>query len=67
MDSTGSENKIQVTEYVYSLIKQEYVLQERGTVKVKGKGEMRTYFLIGKKGKRKNDHFEVRKKTITLV
>ncbi|GBL98903.1 Ca(2+)/calmodulin-responsive adenylate cyclase [Araneus ventricosus] len=49
MDSTGLPNHIQVTEEVYNLLKDTYVFQCRGIVKVKGKGDMTTYFLIRRK------------------
>ncbi|XP_013777431.1 Ca(2+)/calmodulin-responsive adenylate cyclase-like, partial [Limulus polyphemus] len=50
MDSTGLPNHTQVTEDVYVLLKDyPYVFQCRGRVKVKGKGDMTTYFLIGRK------------------
>ncbi|XP_035218314.1 Ca(2+)/calmodulin-responsive adenylate cyclase-like [Stegodyphus dumicola] len=49
MDSTGLPNHIQVTEDVYTLLKDGYVFQCRGIVKVKGKGDMTTYFLLGRK------------------
>ncbi|XP_062893878.1 adenylate cyclase type 5-like [Mobula hypostoma] len=46
MDSTGVPNKIQVTRDVYQVLASKgYQLQCRGLVKVKGKGEMLTYFL----------------------
>ncbi|XP_023679533.1 adenylate cyclase type 1 [Paramormyrops kingsleyae] len=48
MDSTGVQGKIQVTEDVYRLLRGSYVLVCRGTVSVKGKGDMLTYFLEGK-------------------
>ncbi|KAG8185405.1 hypothetical protein JTE90_018626 [Oedothorax gibbosus] len=49
MDSTGLPNHIQVTEDVYMLLRDGYVFQCRGIVKVKGKGDMTTYFLLRKK------------------
>lgn len=49
MDSTGFENHIQVTERVYNLLKDEFVMEHRGTVDVKGKGEMLTWWLIDRK------------------
>ncbi|XP_054709450.1 Ca(2+)/calmodulin-responsive adenylate cyclase-like [Uloborus diversus] len=49
MDSTGLPNHIQVTEDVYLLLKDGYVFQCRGIVKVKGKGDMTTYFLLRRK------------------
>lgn len=50
MDSTGLPNHTQVTEEVYQLLRDgPYVFQCRGKVKVKGKGEMTTYFLVDRK------------------
>ncbi|XP_029574454.1 adenylate cyclase type 6-like isoform X2 [Salmo trutta] len=46
MDSTGVPDCIQVTTDLYHvLVKKGYQLDHRGLVKVKGKGEMTTYFL----------------------
>ncbi|KAI4461325.1 adenylate cyclase type 1 [Holotrichia oblita] len=50
MDSTGLPNHTQVTEEVYQILKSyPYEFQCRGKVKVKGKGDMTTYFLIDRK------------------
>ncbi|KAL3268541.1 hypothetical protein HHI36_007649 [Cryptolaemus montrouzieri] len=50
MDSTGLPNHTQVTEEVYQVLKSyPYEFQCRGKVKVKGKGDMTTYFLIDRK------------------
>ncbi|XP_069187438.1 adenylate cyclase type 6 isoform X2 [Procambarus clarkii] len=49
MDSTGELDKIQVTQEVYQILhKKGYPLTCRGVIKVKGKGDMITYFLNGK-------------------
>nr|XP_013224241.1 adenylate cyclase type 6 [Columba livia] len=46
MDSTGVPDRIQVTTDLYQvLVAKGYALECRGLVKVKGKGEMTTYFL----------------------
>uniref|UniRef100_A0A7N8YEE6 Adenylate cyclase type 6 n=1 Tax=Mastacembelus armatus TaxID=205130 RepID=A0A7N8YEE6_9TELE len=46
MDSTGVPDCIQVTTDLYQVLASKgYVLECRGVVKVKGKGEMTTYFL----------------------
>ncbi|XP_059161691.1 adenylate cyclase type 5-like isoform X2 [Physella acuta] len=46
MDSTGVPNKIQVTTELFRLLlAQNYKLSYRGSVQVKGKGDMQTYFL----------------------
>jgi adenylate cyclase len=48
MESTDSIGRIQVPENVYRRLKDDFVLQERGVVEVKGKGLMRTWYLIGR-------------------
>ena len=49
MESTDSVGRIQVPEAVYERLKDDFVLQERGHIEVKGKGLMRTWYLIGRK------------------
>jgi class 3 adenylate cyclase len=50
MESHGVAGGIQVTEETYRRLKHAYRLEERGTMKIKGKGEMRTYLLSGRMG-----------------
>ncbi|XP_050418013.1 adenylate cyclase type 1 [Patella vulgata] len=49
MESTGKPDHIQVTEEVYAALKDMYDFKCRGRITVKGKGEMITYFLVGRK------------------
>ncbi|HEY9599327.1 MAG TPA: adenylate/guanylate cyclase domain-containing protein, partial [Cyanophyceae cyanobacterium] len=49
MESQGLPGGIQVTEAVYEYLKDKYYLERRGAIAVKGKGEMITYWLTGKK------------------
>ena len=49
MESHSLNGKIQITEPTYNLIKEKFLIEERGIIDVKGKGEMKTYFLISKK------------------
>ncbi|WP_446350893.1 adenylate/guanylate cyclase domain-containing protein [Coleofasciculus sp. F4-SAH-05] len=49
MESRGQPDKIQVTETTYQRLRDKYELVERGFIRVKGKGKMKTYWLIGKK------------------
>ncbi|NJL89629.1 MAG: PAS domain S-box protein [Coleofasciculaceae cyanobacterium SM2_1_6] len=49
MESQGLPDKIQVTEATYAHLHEHYHLSKRGTVAIKGKGEMVTYFLEAKK------------------
>jgi adenylate cyclase len=39
-----------VPDEVYERLKDDFVLQERGRISVKGKGIMRTWYLISRKG-----------------
>jgi class 3 adenylate cyclase len=54
MQTTGVPGCIQVTERTRELLGERFVFQERGRIQVKGKGEMRTYFLSGRA--REHDH-----------
>jgi guanylate cyclase len=45
MESHGLADQIQVTEATYQLLRGDFTLAERGTVYVKGKGEMTVYVL----------------------
>jgi len=49
MESSGEPGQIQVTESTYLHLKDKYNLDHRGMIKVKGKGEMKTYWLLGRK------------------
>ena len=49
MESHGIPGEIQVTEAVYERLADRYELTPRGTITVKGKGEMRTWLLVGPK------------------
>ena len=49
MESQGLAGKIQITEETYRLIHPGFVCEPRGSVTVKGRGVMRTWFLVGMK------------------
>jgi adenylate cyclase len=49
MASHGLSDHTQVTTEVYERLRNNYILEERGLVQVKSKGEMVTYFLVGKR------------------
>lgn len=55
MESTDSVGQIQVPEDVYERLKDEFVLQERGRIEVKGKGLMRTWYLLGRRPAPRDD------------
>jgi adenylate cyclase len=48
MESTGEAGKIQVAPATYELLADRFELQERGVIEVRGKGPMRTWFLLGR-------------------
>lgn len=50
MESQGVAGGIQVTAATYELLKDKYVFEQRDVITVKGKGEMITYWLTGRKG-----------------
>jgi adenylate cyclase len=45
MESHGTAGEIQITRATYELLRDEFVCRRRGTIPVKGKGEMETYYL----------------------
>ncbi|MCB1178234.1 MAG: FIST C-terminal domain-containing protein, partial [Leptospiraceae bacterium] len=49
MESSGEAGKIQVSEAFSKDIDNNFLLEERGEVKIKGKGMMNTFFLSGRK------------------
>ncbi|HBL11046.1 MAG TPA: hypothetical protein DD379_06500 [Cyanobacteria bacterium UBA11162] len=49
MESQGIAGGIQVTAATYERLQNKYILEKRGAIFVKGKGEMVTYWLTGKK------------------
>jgi guanylate cyclase len=49
MESHGTAGDIQITRATYELLKDEFTCTPRGTVTVKGKGEMETWYLIGRR------------------
>ena len=48
MESHGIPDRIQVTEPVFRKLEGRYRFEPRGTIEVKGKGEMPTWFLLGR-------------------
>ncbi|NEP59721.1 MAG: PAS domain S-box protein [Symploca sp. SIO2G7] len=50
MESHGAAGKIHLTDSTYKHLQEKYLFEDRGQITVKGKGEMNTYFLLGRKG-----------------
>ncbi|OBC14004.1 adenylate cyclase [Mycobacterium sp. 852013-50091_SCH5140682] len=49
METTDVAGRIQVPQNVYERISDRFVLEERGEVDIKGKGVMRTWYLVGRR------------------
>jgi adenylate cyclase len=53
MESQGTPDRIQITRATYELIKDEFECEYRGTIPVKGKGDMETWHLIARLDERR--------------
>jgi adenylate cyclase len=49
MESHGVPGRVHVSAATFELLKESFLLEERGTISVKGKGEMQTYWLKSKR------------------
>lgn len=49
MESTGVVDRIQVPQDIFDRLKDTFVFEERGPVEIKGKGVMRTWYLLGRR------------------
>ena len=49
MESHGTPGRIQVTRATYELLRDEFVLERRGPVTIKGKGDVETFYLVGRR------------------
>jgi adenylate cyclase len=50
MESYGTSGRIQITRATKELLGDEFVCEPRGTIPVKGKGEMEVWYLVGRRG-----------------
>ncbi|PSN16538.1 diguanylate cyclase [filamentous cyanobacterium CCT1] len=48
MEATGEAQRIQVTPELYERLKDQFQFEQRGYVAVKGRGQMMTYWLVGR-------------------
>jgi class 3 adenylate cyclase len=58
MESHGTPGEIRITRETYELVKDEFVKDEfvcrrRGTILIKGKGRMETWYLVGSRSDRR--------------
>jgi len=52
MQSQGTPGCIQVTDATHELLRDEFICEPRGRVAVKGKGEMETWYVVGRQSSR---------------
>jgi adenylate cyclase len=52
MESYGTTGRIQITRATYELLADEFECEARGTIAVKGKGEVETWYLVRPRGER---------------
>ena len=52
MESHGVPGRVQLSDATYEFIRDEFRCEPRGTIDVRGKGPMRTWFLVGERGAR---------------
>jgi class 3 adenylate cyclase len=52
MESTGAPGRIQTSEALFAQLHPGFEFEERGLVDIKGKGPLRSYYLLGEKGRR---------------
>jgi guanylate cyclase len=55
MESHGEAGKVQITAATRDLVQSEFICEPRGRVLVKGKGEMETWYLLGRRNGSKGD------------
>jgi adenylate cyclase len=58
MESSGTPGRIQITRATYELVKDAFVCEERGTIPVKGKGEMETWYLVASRTGDRADYID---------
>jgi adenylate cyclase len=59
MESHAPPGTIQVTERTYERLRERYELVPRGTVEIKGKGQMTTYLLLSRRGNQASARLDV--------
>jgi adenylate cyclase len=65
MESHGTAGRIQITRATYELLADEFECERRGTIAVKGKGEVEVWYLVGPRDDRTTASDDVREPTLT--
>ena len=59
MESHGTPGRIQVTRATYELLRDQFELEPRGMVSIKGKGDVETWYLVGPRAAPSTDGLDV--------
>ena len=59
MESHGTPGQIQVTQATYELLKDEFEFESRGRVAIKGKGDVETWYLVGRRDPVRRQSLEI--------
>jgi guanylate cyclase len=57
MESHGLSNCIQITQRTYELLRDTFVCVPRGLIEIKGKGQMQTWFLVGRRTDQRTEDY----------
>ena len=57
METYGTPGRVQITRATYELLADEFECEARGTIAVKGKGDVEVWYLVGPRGDRATDEF----------
>jgi guanylate cyclase len=49
MESHGTSGRIQITQATKELLEDDFVCESRGTISLKGKGDMEAWYLVGRR------------------
>jgi adenylate cyclase len=55
METHGTPKRIQITRATYELLADDFDCEPRGKIAVKGKGEIETWYLVGRRGNRADE------------
>ena len=55
METYGTPGRVQITRATYELLADEFECEARGTITVKGKGDVEVWYLVGPRGDRATD------------